>query len=34
MCYMLYGAVNQEISPADCQKRSAFPRFFIRPGTT
>ena len=30
---MLYGAVNQEISPADCQKRSAFPRFSIRPGT-
>ena len=33
MCYMLYGAVNKEISPADYQKLSSFTRFSIRPGT-
>lgn len=33
MCYMLYGAVNKEISPPDYQKLSSFTRFTIRPGT-
>lgn len=33
MCYMLYGAVNKEISPMDCAKLPVESRFTIRPGT-
>ena len=33
MCYMLYGAINQEISPIDYARVRAGSRFAIRPGT-
>ena len=33
MCYMLYCAVNKEISPMDCAKLPVESRFTIRPGT-
>ena len=34
MCYMLYGAVNKDISPIDYSRLNADSRFSIRPGTT
>ena len=33
MCYMLYGAINREVSPIDYNKVSEDSRFSIRPGT-
>ena len=33
MCYMLYCAVNKDISPMDCAKLPVESRFTIRPGT-
>lgn len=33
MCYMLYGAINQEVSPIDYARVCAGSRFAIRPGT-
>ena len=33
MCYMLYGAINQEVSPIDYARVRAGSRFAIRPGT-
>ena len=33
MCYMLYGAINQEISPLDHARAGAGSPFTIRPGT-
>ena len=33
MCYMLYGAVNREVSPLDYARVRAESRFTIRPGT-
>lgn len=33
MCYMLYCAVNKEMSPMDCAKLPVESRFTIRPGT-
>ena len=33
MCYMLYGAINQEVSPIDYARVRAGSRFTLRPGT-
>ena len=33
MCYLLYGAINEDVSPQDYKRLSATSRFSIRPGT-
>ena len=33
MCYLLYGAINEDVSPLDYERLSATSRFSIRPGT-
>ena len=33
MCYMLYGAINREVSPLDYARLSAGSPYTIRPGT-
>ena len=33
MCYLLYGAINEDVSPQDYRRLTATARFSLRPGT-